>query len=187
MAKRFARKKVAKSEVFTKARITGIADAAKSSWLHSDWLWGLLLVLAVILTYAPVWRAGFVWDDDTFITANPCIVGPLGLREIWTTRAADICPLALTTVWFEHALWGSTPLPYHLVNVLMHAGCAVLLWRVLRGLQIVGAWLGAALWALHPLQAQSVAWVTEIKNTQSGLFFLLAILFFVKYVMARDA
>jgi tetratricopeptide (TPR) repeat protein len=80
----------------------------------------------------------------------------------------------------EHALWGLAPLPYHLVNVLMQAGCAVALWRVLRRLGIPGAWLGAALWAVHPVQVESVAWVTEMKNTESGLFYLLAILFFMR-------
>ena len=114
------------------------------------------------------------------VTANPCIVGPLGLKEIWTTSAADICPLTLTTFWVEHALWGLAPLPYHLINVFMHGGCAVVLWRVLRSLHLPGAWLGAALWALHPVQVESVAWITELKNTQSGLFYLLTILFFVR-------
>ena len=86
----------------------------------------------------------------------------------------------------EHALWGLAPLPYHLVNVLLHGACAVVLWRVLRSLQVPGAWLGAALWALHPVQVESVAWITEMKNTESGLFFLLSILFFVRWLRARD-
>jgi len=155
-------------------------------WLSRDWLWGLILVLAVILAYQPVWYAGYIWDDDAHVTANPCIVGPLGLKEIWTTSAAAIGPLTFTTFWVEHALWGLAPLPYHLVNVLLHGACAVVLWRVLRSLQIPGAWLGAALWALHPVEVESVAWITEMKNTQSGLFYLLSILFFVKGLRARD-
>jgi tetratricopeptide (TPR) repeat protein len=155
-------------------------------WFNRDWLWGLILVLAVILAYQPVWHAGFIWDDDALVTANPCIVGPLGFKEIWTTSAADICPLTITTFWLEHALWGLTPLPYHLVNVFLHGACAVVFWRVLRSLQVPGAWLGAALWALHPVQVESVAWVTEMKNTESGLCFLLSILFFVKWLRARD-
>jgi len=151
------------------------------SWFKRDWLWGLILILAVILTYTPVWWAGFVWDDDINVTANPCIVGPLGLKEIWTTTHAGYYPLVLTTVWVEHALWGLAPLPYHLVNVLLHATCAVLLWWVLRSLRILGAWLGAALWALHPVQVESVAWITELKNTQSCLFYLLTIRFFLEW------
>ena len=104
-----------------------------------------------------------------------------GWKNIWTTKAADISPLTFTTFWVEHALWGLAPLPYHLVNVLLHGACAVLLWRVLRSLRVPGAWLGAALWALHPVEVESVAWITEMKNTQSGLFFLLSILFFVRW------
>jgi len=155
-------------------------------WINRDWLWGLILVLAIILAYSPAWYAGFIWDDDRYITDNPCMIGLRGLKDIWTTNAADISPFTFTTFWVEHALWGLAPLPYHLVNVLLHGACAVLLWRVLRSLQIPGAWLGASLWALHPVEVESVAWITETKNTQSGLFFLLSILFFVKYLKARN-
>ena len=139
------------------------------------------LIIAIVIAYQPVWHAGFIWDDDAHLTKNPCIVGPLGFKEIWTTAAATYYPLVLTSFWLQHALWGLNPLPYHLVNVAMHAGCALLLWQVLRHLQIKGAWLGAAIWALHPVQVESVAWVTELKNTQSCLFYLLSILFFLKW------
>jgi tetratricopeptide (TPR) repeat protein len=141
---------------------------------------GAILFLIVVLTYLPIWPAGFSWDDNLVLTSNPVIVGPLGLKEIWTTNAADICPLTLTTFWFEHALWGLSPLPYHLVNVALHGLNAVLLWRVLRALAVPGAWLGAALWALHPVQVESAAWIAEMKNTESAFFYLLSILFFVR-------
>jgi protein O-mannosyl-transferase len=147
----------------------------------------MVLFLLVVLAYTPVWSAQFVWDDDAILTGNSCIVGPLGFREIWTTSAADICPLTLTTFWVEHLLWGLQPLPYHLVNVLMHGLSALLLWQLLKSLGVLGAWLGAALWALHPVQVESVAWITEMKNTQSGLFFLLSILFFVTWMRTREA
>ena len=155
-------------------------------WRSRDWVLGLLLILAVVATYQPVWHAGFIWDDEALVTANPSMEGTLGLKEIWTTRAADICPLTITTFWVEHALWGLNPMPYHLVNVFMQGACAVVLWRVLRNLKIPGAWLGAALWALHPVQVESVAWISEMKNTQSGLFYLLTIFFLVKGLMARE-
>jgi tetratricopeptide (TPR) repeat protein len=143
---------------------------------------GLILVLGVIATYLPVWHAGYIWDDNILLTENPCIVGPLGWWKIWTSSAADICPLTIQTFWFEHALWGLAPLPYHLVNVFLQAACAVTLWRLLVALRVPGAWWGAALWALHPVQVESVAWIAEMKNTESGLFFLLALLFFVRYL-----
>ena len=152
------------------------------SWYSRNWIWGLILTLAVVAAYSPVGWAGYVWDDDAVVTANPVIVGPLGVKEIWSTAAADICPLTLTTFWLEHAAWGLAPLPYHLVNVLQHAASAVILWLVLRCLRVPGAWLGAALWALHPVQTESTAWIAEMKNTESGLFYLLSILFFVRTV-----
>ena len=145
------------------------------------------MVLGVIVTYLPVWHAGFIWDDDYHLTDNPCIIGPLGFVGIWTTHIYQFFPLVLSTFWLEHALWGLAPVPYHLVNVLQQAGCALLLWQVLKNLQIPGAWLGAALWALHPVQVESVAWISEMKNTESGLFYLLAILFFVRWLKADDA
>jgi protein O-mannosyl-transferase len=181
-AKRSKKKKAYVDRASSKREVT----PSRPLGFSRDWLGGLTLVLAVIVTYLPVWYAGFIWDDDILVTANPCIVGPLGLKEIWTTSAADICPFVLTTFWTEHALWGLSPLPYHLVNVLMHAACAVLLWRVFLSLRMPGSWLAAAIWALHPVQVESVAWVTEMKNTESGLFFLLSILFFVRLLKEKD-
>ncbi len=145
---------------------------------------GALLVLLTALAYLPALKGGFIWDDDSHLTENSCIVGPLGFKGIWTSSAAVYYPLVLSSFWLLHALWGLNPLPYHLVNIAMHAVCAVVLWRVLLRLGVRGAWLGAAVWALHPVQAESVAWITELKNTQSCLFYLLAILLFVKWRQA---
>lgn len=128
----------------------------------------------------PATRCGFIWDDDDHVTANPVIVGPLGLKEIWTTTYARICPLVQTTWWIEHQMWGLNPMPYHLVNILIHAAAALALWRVLLQMRVPGAWLGAAIWMLHPVQVESAAWITEMKNTQCALFFLLSILFYCK-------
>ncbi|HZE70695.1 MAG TPA: tetratricopeptide repeat protein, partial [Pyrinomonadaceae bacterium] len=110
-----------------------------------------------------------------------CVVGPFGLKEIWTTTRAVYYPLVLTTFWALHKLFGLSPLPYHLLNISFHVASAILLWRILQVLRIRGAWLSAALWALHPVMVQSVAWVTELKNTQSCVFYLLSILFFLKW------
>jgi len=147
------------------------------SW---DWLPGFCLIGIVLIAYAQTWHAGFIWDDESHLTQNPCIIGPLGLKEIWTSTRAVYYPLVLTVFWILHKFFGLNPSPYHMLNVLMHAGSAVLLWRVLRQLNVRGAWLGAALWALHPVMVQSVAWVTELKNTQSCLFYLLSIFWFLK-------
>ena len=151
------------------------------SLLRRDWFWALLLIAFVSIAYAQVFRAHYIWDDESHLTRNPCVIGPLGLKEIWTTAQAVYYPLVLTTFWTLHKFIGLNPLPYHLLNVLLHAASAVLLWRILQLLKIRGAWLGAALWALHPVMVQSVAWITELKNTQSCVFYLLAILFFLKW------
>jgi tetratricopeptide (TPR) repeat protein len=153
----------------------------KSALRFPSWLLGLLLVTMVVVAYLPTLKGGFIWDDDAHLTKNPCIIGPLGFVGIWTSAAATYYPLVLTSFWFEHALWGLSPLPFHVVNILVHASCAWLLWRVLLRLRVTGAWLGAALWAMHPVQAESVAWITEMKNTQSCLFYLLTILCYVNW------
>ena len=161
------------------------ASDATRGWLRTlwarGWLKGLLLVVAVVIAYLPVGHAGFIWDDDSHLTANPCIVGPLGFKDIWLSSAATYYPLVLTSFWVQHAIWGLHSLPYHLVNVGMHGACVVLLWVVLRSLKVRGAWWGAALWGLHPVQTESVAWITELKNTQSCWFYLLAIWFFLRW------
>ena len=101
-------------------------------------------------------NAGFIWDDDKHVSRNSCVVGPFGLKEIWTTAHAVYYPLVLTTFWILHKFVGLNPSPYHILNVVLHGCSAVVLWRVLRQLRVPGAWLGAAIWALHPVMVQSV-------------------------------
>jgi len=163
----------------TPAIVSGPPDLQRLS-RQREWLWAFLLIALVFVSYTRVFNADFIWDDETHLTRNPCIVGPLGLSEVWTSARAVYYPLVLTTFWTLHKFAGLSPWPYHLLNVFLHAGSALLLWQVLRQLNVRGAWLGAALWALHPVMVQSVAWVTELKNTQSGFFYLLAIFCFLK-------
>ncbi len=152
-----------------------------AAFWRRDWFSALILIGIVFIAYTQVFKADFIWDDESHLTQNPCVIGPLGLKEIWTTTQAVYYPLVLTTFWALHKFVGLNPLPYHGLNVLLHALSAILLWRVLRLLQVRGAWLGAALWALHPVMVQSVAWVTELKNTQSCVFYLFSILFFLRW------
>jgi protein O-mannosyl-transferase len=159
----------------------------RSPFRERTWLLTLLLIALVFVAYTRVFNAGFIWDDESHLTQNPCIVAPLGLKEVWTTTRAVYYPLVLTTFWTVHKFVGLSPWPYHLLNVLLHAGSAVLLWQVLRQLNVRGAWLGAALWALHPVMVQSVAWVTELKNTQSCFFYLLSIVYFSKWDAVNSA
>lgn len=176
-----------KAEAVVAGAPAGPAGRRRRFHLHlsPDWLFAAALVAAVFLAYQPVWHAGFIWDDDWHLTENPCVVGPKGLKEIWTTKAAKICPLVQTTFWVEHKIWRLQPLPYHLVNLLLHAANALVLWQLLRRLGVFGAGLGAAIWALHPVQVETAAWITEMKNTQSAFFYLLAILLFANFVLAQ--
>src|SRR5256886_3444888 len=159
---------------------TSKQNQLRSPFWQRNWLWGLFLIALVSIAYTRVFNAGFIWDDESHLTQNPCIIGPLGLKEIWTSARAVYYPLVLTSFWSLDKLVGLSPSPCHSLNVVLHAGSAVLLWRVLRQLDVRGASLGAVLWALHPVMVQSVAWVTELKNTQSCLFYLLSIFWFLK-------
>ena len=137
---------------------------------------GLLLVLAAVAAYVPALKAGFVWNDDTYVTENPTLDGLAGLRLIWTDTKANeqYYPMVFTSFWVEKRLWGLKPFGYHLVNVLLHAGSALLLWALLARLGLKGGAWAAALFALHPVCVESVAWVTERKNTLSLFLSLLA-------------
>ncbi|MGA3284184.1 MAG: tetratricopeptide repeat protein, partial [Verrucomicrobiota bacterium] len=157
-------------------------------WLRDlwerGWLKGLLLVAAVIFAYQPAWHAGFIWDDDVYVTDNPLLTAPDGLKRIWLSldSPSQYFPLTYTTFRIEHALWGLNPVGYHWVNIFLHATNALLVWRLLKRLSAPGAWLAAAIFALHPVQVESVAWVTEMKNILSLFFFLLALLAWIEFV-----
>ena len=136
----------------------------------------LLLLVLVLVAYGPAFSGGFIWDDDDHLTENLYVAAPDGLRDIWSSLSASrYYPLTLTTFWVGRQLFGLKPLPYHFFNIAFHALNGLLLWQVLRRLAVRGAWVGAALWALHPVMVESVAWITELKNTQSTLFLLLAL------------
>ncbi len=141
-------------------------------------LQGLALLVLVLAVYAPTLRAGFVWDDEFIVTANPLLHSWAGLRRIWLEVGAhrQYYPLSLSVHWLQFQLWGLDPMGYHASNVLAHGLAALLLWRVLAVLAVPGAWLAAALFALHPVQVETVAWVTEFKNSLCGVFYFAAFL-----------
>jgi protein O-mannosyl-transferase len=159
--------------------------STSSSHLRTrDWILGLALALGTVLAYQRAWHAGYVWDDDFYLTGNKLLTAPNGLWRIWFSldSPSQYFPLVYTTFLIEHALWGLNPAGYHWVNILLHTANALLLWRLLRYLRIPGAWLAAALFALHPVQVESVAWITERKNVLMGFFFLLTLLCWVRCV-----
>ena len=129
------------------------------------------------VSYLPALRAGFIWDDDRYVTGNELLRSGDGLRRIWLEPSAfpQYYPLVLSSFWLERHAWGLNPRGYHLTNVALHAANAVLAWLLLRSLGVPGAWLAAAIFALHPVHVESVAWVTERKNLLSGFFALLSL------------
>lgn len=136
---------------------------------------GLLLVAVTVVAYTPVYDAGFIWDDDDYVYENPLLPASDGLARIWTTRESpQYYPLVFTTFWIEYRLWGLDPSGYHLVNVLLHAINALLIWLLLRRIGFGPAYIVAALFALHPVHVESVAWITERKNVLSVLCYLLS-------------
>lgn len=136
----------------------------------------LALVAITCLAYLPTLWAGFIWDDDDYVVENASLRDTVGLVRIWTDPQAtpQYYPLVHTTFWIEQHLWGLNPTGYHVTNVLLHALSAVCLWRLLQRWQVPGAWLCAAVFALHPVHVESVAWVTERKNVLSTFWYLIA-------------
>jgi tetratricopeptide (TPR) repeat protein len=158
-------------------------EQRRGGWTrHPIVLAGLLLLLS-LAAYLPALRCGFIWDDDIYVTQNAMLTDANGLREIWFSAhgQSQYFPLVYTTLRVERELWGLNPFGYHLVNILLHGLNAALVWVVLRRLQIPGAWLAAAIFALHPVQVETVAWVAELKNIESLFFYLLALLAWMKF------
>src|ERR1044071_8980400 len=102
-------------------------------------------------------HGGFIWDDDLYVTNNPLMTAPDGLRRIWFSldSPSQYFPLTYTTFRLERALWELNTAGFHCVNILLHAANALLVWRLLKRLAVPGAWLAAALFALHPVHVES--------------------------------
>ena len=149
---------------------------------------GGLIVLLVFLAYLPALRGGFIWDDDAYVTNNPLLTAPDGLKRIWFSMdsPSQYFPLTYTVFRIERSLWGLNPAGYHGVNILLHAINALLVWLLLKRLSVPGAWLAAALFALHPVEVESVAWITELKSVLSLFFILLTLCCWVEFVGERS-
>lgn len=158
-----------------------VQPAGGGGHVRRDWLCASLIVLAVVASYAGLRRAGFIWDDDSFLTENPLIRAPDGLRRFWFSgQPVDYWPVTSSMLWLEWRLWGTSPLGYHVTNVLLHALESVLMWRVLARLRVPGAFLAGVLFAVHPVNVDTVAWITQRKNLMAMLFYLASVLLFIK-------
>lgn len=130
----------------------------------------LVLLLACAAAYATLPWAGWVWDDDSYVTMNAMLRDPGGPWRAWVPgETPQYYPVLFTLFWFEFRLFGTDPLGWHALNWAAHAAASLLLWRTLLRVRVPGAWPVALLWAVHPMCSESVAWVTEGKNTFSML------------------
>lgn len=146
----------------------------------------LVLLAATVIAYYPSLTGTPLWDDDAHLT-RPDLRSWSGLVRIWTEKhtTQQYYPVVHSAFWIEHRLWGDAPLGYHLANVAFHAGSALLLWLLLSRLGMRGALLAAIVFALHPVMVESVAWMSEQKNTLSLLLYLAATLYWLKYQELR--
>jgi tetratricopeptide (TPR) repeat protein len=152
------------------------------------WLFAVLLLALTLLAYQPAWNGKPIWDDDAHIP-RPELRSLEGLKRILTEPGAaqQYYPILFGTFWLEHKLWGDAYLGYHIVNILAHIACAFMLGAILSRLKIRGSWLAAGLFALHPIEVESVAWIAELKNTLSGCFYFGAALFYLRFDETRRA
>jgi protein O-mannosyl-transferase len=140
-----------------------------------------LLVAIGLAVYLPSLHNGFVWDDDSFLTKNALIKAPDGLARFWfSTEPTDYWPVTSTSLWLEWRLWGMHAVGYHATNLTLHLAEALLLWSILRRLRVPGAYLAALLFAVHPVNVETVAWIAQRKNLVAMLFYLLAIFWFLR-------
>jgi protein O-mannosyl-transferase len=151
------------------------------------WIFAGVLAGVTIFAYRPAWHGGFLWDDDAYIINNELLTAPDGWQRIWFSldSPSQYFPLTYSTFRIEHALWSLNTTGYHWVNLLLHVGNALLVWAVLARLGVPGSWLAAAIFALHPVQVESVAWITEQKNVLMVFFFLLTLLGWIAFINER--
>jgi hypothetical protein len=145
-----------------------------------------LLIIVVLIAYRSVFQAGYLWDDEILNLNKNLFQGGSGLSKIWTQPGTIIndehfWPMEYTTFWLENQLWGLHPLSLHIVNLLIHLLNSFLVWQVFKKLGISGSWLAGMIFALHPVQAESVAWIFERKGLLSATFYLTAAWSYLEY------
>ncbi len=161
-------------------------DPAPGKWQP---LWAALALLVLTFGVAyPIFHAGYDWDDNNHFLANPLMNDLTGLKEIWLNPWQQLAPnvyypITLTSFWIQYQFFGAASAgPYHVVSVCLHALNVLLVWHLLRRLKVSWAWLAAAIFAIHPIQVETVAWASEQKTLLSALFYLLAALEYLKFL-----
>jgi tetratricopeptide (TPR) repeat protein len=147
------------------------------------------IVLATLVAYVPAIRGQFIWDDDYYVTNNVLLQNLDGLQRTWFDIVPapskyplpQYYPMTHTSFWFEHRIWGLNPTGYHITNVLLHICNALLIWLILKRLDVPGSWAAAAIFALHPINVESVAWIAERKNVLCGFFFFSSLYIYLRY------
>lgn len=149
----------------------------------TNWFWAMALAMLVVIAYWPARSGGFISDDVPHIEQSTVVQSPDGLSDIWFRWGAvpQYYPVTHSVFWAEYQMWGINPAGYHAINIVLHAVAAILAWRVLVALAVPGAWLGAALFAVHPVEAESVAWISELKNVLSMVLALGSILAYLRF------
>ena len=170
--------------------ISPISKAANAPLPKSplNYLFGAALIAITLLVYEPAWTGGPILDDTAHSTSIAELRSLSGLAALWfhPHTTWQYHPLVDTVYWLEDKLWGESFLGYHLLSILFHAIASLLLLRILQKLEIPGAWLAAAIFALHPVQVESVAWMIELKNTLSGIFLFSSVLAYLRFDEKRD-
>jgi tetratricopeptide (TPR) repeat protein len=163
-----------------------ISRPSSSSTLPRDLGLALAMYASSLLAYWPALRGGKIWDDKFQITP-PSFQSLHGLWRIWAQpgAASDYYPLFHSAFWVEHRLWGDSVLGYHLANLTEHAVAAFLVVLIVRRLALPGAWLAGMLFALHPVNVESVAWMAEQKNTLSAMFYMASALTYLHFDRGR--
>ena len=141
----------------------------------------VLIAVLACFTYLPSINGGFILDDDVLVTNNRIIKSSDGLYRSWfTTEPVDYWPITNTVFWIEWRAWGMNPTGYHVISLILHVAAAFLIWFILRKLSIPGSFLAALIFAVHPVNVESVAWIAQLKNTLCMLFFLLSIVCYLQ-------
>jgi tetratricopeptide (TPR) repeat protein len=143
----------------------------------------ILILLAGFWVYAPCLHGEFLWDDDKLLVGNRLMYDPAGLWKIWFLPGAllDYYPLTFTLQRLEWNLWGEDTSGYHFINLVLHLASGFLVWRLFERLGIKLAFWGGLLFTVYPVNVESVAWISELKNTLSLPPLLLAMLFWIDY------